>query len=158
MICKWTSRHRREWWYCSFILTMWYVNYKYITAFFCAAVSFILTMWYVNHTIYRMFTALQNVFYINYVICKFVRQVWFQINYYEFYINYVICKYQLLLLVLRQVATRFILTMWYVNKLVISTPPITSNSFILTMWYVNYVAKLHINDYYEFYINYVICK
>ena len=52
---------------------------------------FILTMWYVN-ALWKLFNFLLNMFYINYVVCKFAMLNSLSI-------------------------ARFILTMWYVNKI-----------------------------------------
>ena len=56
-------------------------------------------------------------------------------------------------------AYRFILTMWYVNLVYLCINKHTKLSFILTMWYVNLLEgdEIVMKDG-EFYINYVVCK
>ena len=71
-------------------------------------------MWYVNQSICALATVVTG-FYINYVVCKWRKQI----------IN--ITRYN----------NSFILTMWYVNFLYIKKEAIKLLCFILTMWYVN---------------------
>ena len=70
-------------------------------------------MWYVNvsqHTI----TLNEIEFYINYVICKFIKHM-----------------------IKVALKASFILTMWYVNYSTTGSNGGYGLSFILTMWYVN---------------------
>ena len=71
---------------------MWYVNATNLLSASYSIVSFILTMWYVNLGQAYLIPYGKQVFYINYVICKF---------------NTVSASFLLLV--------GFILTMWYVN-------------------------------------------
>ena len=76
--------------------------------------GFILTMWYVNSTESGIKKILLNMFYINYVVCKFN---WSSLNStlaFLFYINYVVCKSGMSRPTVLN-ASSFILTMWYVN-------------------------------------------
>ena len=92
-------------------------------------------MWYVNQSICALATVVTG-FYINYVVCKWRKQI----------IN--ITRYN----------NSFILTMWYVNNRVLQSPTKKLNCFILTMWYVNTDEELEQLHNQEFYINYVVCK
>ncbi len=56
-----------------FILTMWYVNSNEIESETEWEESFILTMWYVNRFTIIGKLADPDAFYINYVVCKFVK-------------------------------------------------------------------------------------
>ena len=80
-----------------FILTMWYVNLK--TLNLCVLYD----MFYINYVICKFILhpnqwAHQNGFYINYVICKCYYPAISLQNKKEFYINYVICKYNTVML------------------------------------------------------------
>ena len=71
-------------------------------------------MWYVNQSICALATVVTG-FYINYVVCKWRKQI----------IN--ITRYN----------NSFILTMWYVNITEAMSTNLGVLRFILTMWYVN---------------------
>ena len=57
-------------------------------------------------------------FYINYVICKWIEWQGGGIVGLTFYINYVICKFLSTIIYSYFSISSFILTMWYVNRLV----------------------------------------
>ena len=76
----------------SFILTMWYVNKGDTGLQGERGERFILTMWYVNFAIKKTYVSIEAMFYINYVVCKYLS---------------LFCRLDFLFC--------FILTMWYVN-------------------------------------------
>ena len=72
---------------------MWYVNILSSLHLGHSSSSFILTMWYVNMLIVILSFCLFNLFYINYVVCKFIFNASIIVRQVKFYINYVVCKF-----------------------------------------------------------------